>query len=186
MFDLLNIFAVEKVPDNANTRNATRSYRDLLPYAHCCPVSFSDFTKYSNVAELFTGYCQKRYNSVKKLPHMLKRAYILFYLAPENRNLKPFNKFKVSDDCPLNVKEKMLEIPTNLAKDSNFSPPETSPTTTPNPQTTEDREVANVFQESKQQKEKSVSQKPMIEILENRLLLSPIKLPFGQQSNKDR
>ncbi|XP_023302813.2 uncharacterized protein LOC111684831 isoform X1 [Lucilia cuprina] len=163
-----------------NTQKTKKSYKELLPYAHCCPVTFSDFRKYTNVSELFAGYCQKRYNSLKKLPYMLQRAYVLYYLAPENRQFKPFSKLITLDECPADLREKMHQIPEKLyLKGQNATE-----------QMDIDEMQTETFKENQSENlnpqqtasTNAKNKRNSIEILENRLL-PPTHIPFTGQVN---
>ncbi|XP_037815360.1 uncharacterized protein LOC119606057 isoform X3 [Lucilia sericata] len=170
----------QETQDNTeNTEKAKKSYKELLPYAHCCPISFSDFRKYTNVSELFAGYCQKRYNSLKKLPYMLQRAYVLYYLAPENRNFKPFCKLITLDECPADLKEKMHQIPDKLyLKGENA----TQQMDIDEMQTEKFKENQSENFNPEQTAIKPNNNRNSIEILENRLL-PPTQIPFTGQVN---
>ncbi|KAM7345303.1 telomere ends associated isoform 2-T2 [Cochliomyia hominivorax] len=181
----------DEVPDYIeNTEKIRKSHKDLLPYAHCCPITFSEFRNYTNVTELFRNFCQKRYNSLDKLPFMLKRAHLLYYLAPENRNYKPLNKLKILPQCPEQIRKKIFEIPNNLylkGEKCNENVIEKSIKQVAQEQRNVLKEQCkeNVNEEQEiRNKNKSCSSKGPIEILENRLL-PPTTLTLITNSNKD-
>ena len=155
-------FTVQQTQDiSENTTKAKKDYKELLRYAHCCPVTFSQFKQYTNISELFTAYCLNRYKDLKKLPFILHRAYILHYLAPENRKLKPFKKLKLTDDCPQHLKEKMFGIPDNLYVQAQNNV---------NPLLVLKHEINREHNRQRQQQKQTSNPKTLIEILENRLL----------------
>ncbi|XP_065370206.1 uncharacterized protein tea [Calliphora vicina] len=185
----------KQAQDDTEKKGKTKIlYKYLLPYVHCCPVRFSEFRKYTNVSELFSGHCQMLYKSLKKLPYMVHRAYVLYYLAPEYRNSTPLNKIKTLHECPIDLRSKIFEIPRNLyLKGENTDNIETqeniqTPTKkTDNIQTELNTEIqiegaADLAAETTGAKK--ISSKSFVEILENRLL-PPITLPLTGNCNAE-
>lgn len=86
----------------------------MFQYAHCCPLTYKQFLKYTNIKQLAEELSHKR-NLNKKQQHLvLNRFYILFYLAPEHRYTSLFNRICLSENCPQTIKDKYFLIPTKL------------------------------------------------------------------------
>lgn len=88
--------------------------KDLTKYAHCCPLTYKEFLKYTNTKQIVKELSAQRNLNKNQQRLLLNRSYLLFYLAPEHRNIAPINKIHLEENCPQEIKNKFLEIPTKL------------------------------------------------------------------------
>ncbi|TMW43230.1 hypothetical protein DOY81_011692, partial [Sarcophaga bullata] len=75
-------------------------YKALVPYLHCCPITYKEFRKYSNINELVKELCKKKQLNSHEERLILNRSYILFYLAQNIEIYSPINKIQLADNCP--------------------------------------------------------------------------------------
>uniref|UniRef100_A0A1I8MT43 Uncharacterized protein n=1 Tax=Musca domestica TaxID=7370 RepID=A0A1I8MT43_MUSDO len=76
-----------------------------------CPVTISEFRKYTNVDAVVKDFCQQTYGKDSKVSfdEQLKRFYLYFYTHPKLRLEAPLVSVKLVDDCPPEVKAKLLD-----------------------------------------------------------------------------